>query len=44
MDSSTCLSWASCGTLTKIFSIRTAISQPSRFCSSVTQLRHAGGV
>lgn len=43
MTSSTCRLWASSSTEAMIFSIRTAISQPSRFCSSVARLRHAGG-
>jgi hypothetical protein len=41
--SSICRLCASCRTVTMIFSILTAISQPMRFCSSVTRLRQAGG-
>jgi hypothetical protein len=43
MTSSTCCLWASSKTVAMIFSIRTAISQPSRFCPAVARLLHAEG-
>ncbi len=43
MVSSTCRLCASCSTGQSIFSIRTAISQPTHFCFSVARLRQAGG-
>lgn len=43
MTSLTCRLWASCRTVAMIFSIRTAISPPIRFCSSVARLLPAGG-
>jgi hypothetical protein len=39
-----CRSWASCKIVQRIFSILTAISQPSLFYSSVVRLRQAAGV